>query len=382
MKDLRKKLKSNPKIHFLLYRLYLPIKRLKNRKNYNRHYNTSLASLSKIAKQKKIIYIGIPIHSNLGDLAQYYCINKWLNINYPEYKIVEFPDNIICHNHKNTIKKMKDLIHSDDLFVFQSGYRTTDVANFEGEYAHQKILKNFKNRVLVFPQTVNFKYDKEILKSCKAYQINDNYLFLARDQISYESAIKMYDKNKILLYPDIVTSLIGNCDIVDLNMKRNGILFCLRNDEEKLYSNTEFEKLMSNLMDITDTVDKTDTNSNLNFEFDRSHVEEEISSKLNQFSKYKLIITDRYHGTIFSLVSNTPVIVLNSTDHKLSSGVTWFKDIYDDFVYYCDNLEDVPKLAKQIYNKKDNRKLPSYFNDKYYTCLYDIFDTKKKPYKK
>lgn len=378
MKKLKKILKSNPKIHFLLYKCYLPFKRFKNRKNYDHHYSLVLNRLKEVKNYKKIFYVGIPIHSNLGDLAQYYCISKWLTVNYPEYKIVEIPDNILCHNHKNLLKKMKEFVQSDDLFVFQSGYRTTDVANFEGEYAHQKILKNFENRVLVFPQTVYFKDSNEIRKSSEAYKQHHRYLFLARDEISYTFAKKMYDEEKVLLYPDIVTSLIGNTNIADCDQERDGILFCLRNDEEKLYSNDEYKKIIEGLKKITDKIDCTDTNSNLNFEFDRSMVEKEVMAKVNQFSKYQLIITDRYHGTIFSLISNTPVIVLNSTDHKLSSGVDWFKEIYHDAVYYCKSLEDVPVLVEKIYNKKRLGKLASHFNNQYYSCLKDTFDEKVK----
>ena len=188
----------------------------------------------------------------------------------------------------------------------------------------------------------------------------------------------MYDKDRVLLYPDIVTSLIGNCDIVDLDNDRDGILFCLRDDEEKLYTDVDYSGLMDKLKTVSNKIERTDTNSQLDFEFDRTQVEKEISLKLNQFSKYKLIITDRYHGTIFSLISNTPVIVLNSTDHKLSSGVNWFKGVYDDFVYYCDDLKVVSKLAKEIYDKDNTKRIKPHFNDKYYSKLNDKFKKKVK----
>src|SRR5690606_39434039 len=45
-----------------------------------------------------------------------------------------------------------------------------------------------------------------------------------------------------------------------------------------------------------------------------------IEEFLQNIKRHKLVITDRYHGTIFAIAANTPVIVLGSTDHKLSSG--------------------------------------------------------------
>lgn len=369
IKKLVKKIRKNPNLFYFLYKLYLPIKNFRKRDLYNKYYEMESQELLK-TKGKKALFVGIPIHNNLGDQAQYYCIKKWLKENYPDYSVVEFTDNIIYTNHKNIINLIKENITNEDFFVFQSGYRTTDVSNFEGEYAHQKILSNFSNKVIVFPQTVNFKSKKEQQKSSNAYKKNSNYVFLARDEISYKTATEIYDKNRVLLYPDIVTSLIGNCDeLIEQKHEKEGILFCLRNDDEKLYSNEEYNAIIGRLKELTDTIDVTDTNSSKSFKFDKSEVESEIANKLNQFAKYKLIITDRYHGTIFSLVSNTNVIVLNSTDHKLSSGVNWFKGIYDNKVVYCNKLNELCDTAVSIYNNADNQKLNSYFNEKYYSEL-------------
>lgn len=374
MKKLINKLRKNPDIFYSIYKIYLPIKNIKNRDIYNKYYDIESENLLK-TKGKKILFIGVPIHNNLGDQAQYYCIKKWLKNNYSDYSIVEFTDNIIYTNYKKIISLIKENISNDDFFVFQSGYRTTDVSNFEGEYAHQMILKNFKNKVIVFPQTVNFKSKKEKQKSVNAYSKNENYVFLARDEISYSTAIEMYNKNRVLLYPDIVTSLIGNNNLINSrDEKREGILLCLRNDNEKLYSNEQYNKIIKDLKKITNIIDITDTNSDKSFAFDRLPVEEELIKKLNQFSKYKLIITDRYHGTIFSLISNANVIVLNSTDHKLSSGVNWFKGIYDDKVTYCNDINQIYNVSKNIYGKENNKQLSSYFNEQYYNKLKEKID--------
>ena len=368
MKKLIKKLRKKPDLFYLLYNIYLPIKNIKNRKIYNKYYEIESKKLLD-TKGKKILFIGIPIHNNLGDQAQYYCIKSWLHQNYPDYSIVEFTDNIIYTNYKNIVKLIKDNIVDDDFFVFQSGYRTTDVSNFEGEYSHQTILNNFKHKVIVFPQTVNFKSEKQKRKSIKAYSKNNNYIFLARDKISYSEAKKMYDKNRILLYPDIVTSLIGNFDLLNKKIKKDGILLCLRNDDEKLYSKEDYNTVIEELKKITTKIDITDTNSDKSFAFDKTLVKSEIAKKINQFAKYKLIITDRYHGTIFSLVSNTNVIVLNSTDHKLSSGVDWFKGVYDEEVKYCNKLCELYNYAKEMYNKENKKIIKAFFKEQYYDKL-------------
>ena len=367
MKRIKKFIRKFPFLFFFLYNLTIPIKKLKNKDLYKKQFIEIERNLLK--NGNKIFYVGVPVHNNLGDLAQYYCIIKWLKENFSNYEIVEIPDNIIVTNYKKVLSKLSKSINQADFFVFQSGYRTTDVANFEGEFAHRKILKKFNNKVLVFPQTINFKTKREKKKSKNAYAKNGNYLFLARDEVSYQTACEIYDKNRVKLYPDIVTSMIGNCNLTKNSGPKDGILLCLRNDEEKLYTNEEYSNLIDELQKITNKIDLTDTNSAKNFELNRNETEMELQNKLQQFEKYKLVITDRYHGTIFSLVANTNVIVLNSTDHKLSSGVLWFKGVYDENVRFCDNLNDVYNLVSKMYSNKHNRKKEPYFKHKYYDLL-------------
>ena len=99
---------------------------------------------------------------------------------------------------------------------------------------------------------------------------------------------------------------------------------------------------------------------------------------IKEFSRYKVVITDRYHGTIFSLISNTPTIVIGSTDHKLSSGVDWFKGIkeFEKYIFFANSLEEAELLAKKIYseNYDYNYQLPTYFNDMYYEKLKEKFE--------
>lgn len=372
MKKELKKILKDLNIYYFLYKLYIPIKKIKNKKRYDLHFSNSTKSLKKCMKKNKIIYVGPPFHNNLGDQAQYYCIKQFLNKYYSNFEIIELMDEIVFMNYKNIVGELKKYVTETDMFVFQSGYRTTDVANFGGEYAHQTILKNFKNKVIVFPQTVNFENKFEARKSMKAYKKNNNYIFLARDAISYNSAKKLYDEKRVLLYPDIVTTLIGNFH--QFNKDKNGILLCLRNDDEKLYSNEMYDNLIKQLKNITNTIEVTDTNSKCNFEFNKEIVESEIKSKIDYFSKFKLVITDRYHGTIFSLVSNTKVIVLNSTDHKLSSGVTWFKGRYDEYVTYCEKFNDIYKLAETIYNSNTDEIKKSCFQTEFYDKLKERID--------
>ena len=87
------------------------------------------------------------------------------------------------------------------------------------------------------------------------------------------------------------------------------------------------------------------------------------------YSKYKVIITDRYHGTIISNIANTQVIVLKTNDHKVTSGVDWFiKNGYKN-IRLAKNLDEAYSYAAELYNNNSPCNNPNIFKTKYYDCL-------------
>ena len=67
-----------------------------------------------------------------------------------------------------------------------------------------------------------------------------------------------------------------------------------------------------------------------------------IRKMLEYFAKFQCIITDRYHGTIFSQIVNTPVVVISSADHKLVSGVKWFPlEKFGQNITFAKDLDEV-----------------------------------------
>ena len=380
--EIKRKIKSIVKdntkgLYKILQKIHQAWKTISNIPTTIREYKRLKKKLKSVQDQKdKILYVGIPLHPNLGDQAQYYCILNWIEQNYPNRNIIELPDCIVNSNFLGIMsRKIKKMIKKTDIFIFQSGYRTSDIANYRGEYAHRKIVEHFgDNPIMVLPQTVNFASEKEAEKSAEAYRKGKKVLFLARDNKSYETAKKLYTHNHVALYPDIVTSLIGEYQFKN---DRDGILCCLRRDAEKLYENVELEKMIKELKKLG-KVDRTDTTIDISYKELKNNLKNILENTFENFSKYKMIITDRYHGTIFSLISNTPTIVLGSTDHKLSSGVDWFKGIeeFEGYIYYAKNLEEAIKIAKELYHKKYHYNLLPYFKVEYYDKLKERFEDK------
>ncbi len=342
-------------------------------RNYPREYKLYLNTKKKLnfcdRHNQKIFYLGAARHANLGDLAQSVCIRKWLKKHYKQ-EVIEIETNAIVNTRFSVLKKMKEVIAEDDIIVFQSGYTTTDLGGFADEM-HRVIMESFPNNaMLMLPQTIFFKNKDNESRTSKCYNNKKNLLYLARDKVSYEKALKMFPDLTVKLYPDIVTTLIGT---MKFNYSREGILFCCRNDEEKLYSDEEIAALKHRCEKIT-FIDQTDTTKCSNRKDIINHSEEFILNEIDKYAHYKLVVTDRYHGTILSLVAGTPVVILKTTDHKVVTGADWFKGVYDEYVNVSDNLEDAySKILKSLNMQRSNFMTP-YFEREYYDKLPGIFE--------
>lgn len=323
-----------------------------------------------LSYKKVIFYIGIPAHSNLGDLAQGVCIRKWLKKHYPDTPVIEIETNALVNTEISLLNLLQKSYREGDFIVFQSGYTTTDLGGFADEM-HREVMKILpKAKMLMMPQTIYFQNELNEKRTSKCYNNMINMLYLARDRISYEKALEMFPDIPVIQFPDIVTTLIGKHKF---DYKRQGILFCCRDDTEQYYSDNEINKLMKKCSTLGKVV-KTDTTKQGKISHLVSHAEEYIENEIDTYAHYRVIITDRYHGTILSLAAGTPVIIIRTTDHKVTTGVEWFNGVYDDYVFLAESLEDAYKIAKELYEKDFNHNLKPYFETKYYDKLPNLLE--------
>ena len=321
----------------------------------------------------RVFIVCNPHHNNLGDQAQLMCIEKWIKDYLPQYKMIKlgsiytpFDSGWRSHILSSGLLKLiylKLFLKKDDIFLGQSGYLMQD--GHTGWFSFWTLMHNFpKQKMIVFPQTVNFKAD-----IVKRYLQSDfdksNILLMCRDEVSYNNAQQIFRRTKLLLYPDIVTSLIGTRKYEG---KRDGILFILRNDSEKYYSDEDLNKLMKRCSENYN-VKRIDTNINLNSNKSKN-IHDAIYRYIDDIAQYKAVITDRYHGTIFSMVANTPTVVLKSIDHKLTSGVDWYpKDLFGDRITMANDLDEAFTKVMVFVNLPQKDPTPAYFKDNYWSKL-------------
>lgn len=352
---------------------YRPIMSIYRKNKYDKLMRSeSNRLLSLTPADKRIFYLGVTAHVNLGDLGQHYCILKWIHENYPDYSLVQFEADPVVYQKYDFIQRFKTVYRSQDIILFQSGYTTQDLGGYHN-LMHEMVVKAMPDaRILMLPQTVYFRKEENKRHTAVILNTAQKMLFLARDYVSFEMAKQMMPDIKVMAYPDIVTTLIGT---LNFNNERNGICLCTRNDGEKLYTKEEIDELEKKFLVDGVRVQQKDTQSNATITQIRSNLKKYIESEIESYSHFKVTITDRYHGTIFSLCAGTPVIIIKTTDHKVTTGADWFKGLYDEYVYVANDLGDAYQKAKEMMLKDLDNKLLPYFKTEYYDKLKDLFET-------
>ena len=359
----------------LLRHVYVPIINAMVRKRKQKEEEQKCKQFESVQKGKNhVFYLGITIHPNLGDLAQRYCITKWIRENYPNHELVMVESDVIVNSKltKRFFKHLKNIFGKDDVIVFQSGYCTQDLGG-NHPLMHRLVCDYMPDaKILMMPQTIYFKHEENKRICAENHNKAKNMLFLARDFVSYDLAKEMFPNIRVKAFPDIVTTLIGT---LKYDNPRDGVCLCTRNDGEKLYSKDEIDALEKKLNDNGVHVTQKDTQAAQTVNELIQNLQKYIEAEIESYSHYKVTITDRYHGTIFSLCAGTPVIIIKTNDHKVTTGADWFKGVYDGYVYVAKDLDNAFELSQKVISEGLDHKLSPYFKNEYYDKLRGLFES-------
>ncbi len=315
---------------------------------------------------KRIFYCGICETSNMGDIAQTFCTLNWLSKNYPAYGIVLCKTSVLMEPRCRFVEKLKEIANKEDIIVFQSGYNTHDIDGYE-DLMHQKVIKAFpNNEVLMLPQTVYFISEKRKRQCSEVYNAHKRMLFLARDPKSETTAKEMFPDLTVKLFPDIVTSLVGYTE--NAGNSRSGIYLCRRHDVEQYYVDEDYKSFEEALSQF-DKVTMSDTVITASNDEIYTNLKKYVEDIIDYFGQFRLVVTDKFHGLVFSLVSNTPVIVLRTKDHKVTSGYEWFSKIYPDTVFFADSADEIKDITNRVLVSYKYKVLDNYFDQEYYQKL-------------
>lgn len=296
--------------------------------------------------EKKIILVGTSEHSNIGDAAITCGTMEFIRKYFKGYKIFE----ISTFELQEKIVYMKKMLNDDDLIFLQGGGNLGDKWLNE-ERLRRTIIESFpNNKIVILPQTIYFSKNdggKEFEISQKIYNSHKKILLFTRGMMSLEFAKREFKNVESYCNFDMALNLNYK-----FNFERNGILCCLRdlNDESGISQND-----YDNILEIISKYDKKYTFINNLYSSEINKIERNmvVGEQLIKFAKSKVIVTDRLHGLIFALITNTPCIVISSYNQKLKEFTDMLKD--NKSIIFID--KDISKLEKNLealYNLEDN----------------------------
>lgn len=293
-------------------------------------------------RRRKVYLLGSVEHMNYGDHAINMAEEIFIDEKYDFF--INIPEELI----QKSIFFIKLFKKKNDIFFFHGGGNMGDVWPYQ-EKLRQKVYESFpNNKIIIFPQSCNFKTDSLLLKRTK-FQLKKcrEVILLLRDKKSFAFAKNNFPDNvKLLLVPDIALSLPA---VKNYSFRQKGLItFFLRRDVEKLESKLMFD-LRSQLMKkykiiISDTVrDDGEIVCPKNRK-------EFLTEKLNEFCKSELIVSDRLHAMVLAQITGTPAIIFDNNNHKIKNLYeTWLSDRKNIFlVSKTTMLEDILKFVGNV----------------------------------
>ncbi len=322
----------------------------------NIYYKRAIRRLE-CAPNNVAVLFGSPIHNNLGDHLITLGELKYLEEIGFDKQIVQIPKQVYWMYKE----RIKEGITPDTRIFINGGGWLGDLWPEDDSFM-QEIVSTFSdNRIIIFPQTVYYERKQGKIdtkeKAIQTYSSCKKLTIFLRDKASYDFFYSRLPYAKVLLIPDIalyVNRWAPKNEYNNRNLLKAGI--CLRNDKEKVDDNKLiYQKVINLLFGNGFQVSCVNTMARLGIPiFARKMV---VNKHLLQFAQKDIIVTDRLHAMIFSVITHTPCIVFDNKSKKVS-GVynTWlsqFDGIYPLFLDDDDDDDGVIRFLKTIIDKKN-----------------------------
>lgn len=274
----------------------------------------SPAQYEDLRGKRKVVIALAADYPNLGDIAITHAQTEFVKACLPGYEVVDFP----CASTYLQLKALKGVCTPDDIITITGGGNMSDLyASLED--ARRFLVGQFPhNRVISFPQTVNFSDTpagrRELVRSQRSYGRHRSLHLFAREPLSFEMMKRLFPGTPVDLVPDIVLSM----PVESGEIQRKGVLLCIRADKESALGPAARAALLRQIEASVPGVRVTDT---VLFRAGRLSLYErsgELQALLRAFREAEAVVTDRLHGMILAAITGTRCVVMRSTDHKIA----------------------------------------------------------------
>ncbi|WP_421241571.1 polysaccharide pyruvyl transferase family protein [Aeromonas enteropelogenes] len=277
---------------------------------------------------KRIAYIDIPMHYNVGDLLIYLGTEEFFKKN--DIDVVYRSD-----VNKTSLSALKHV----DAIVFHGGGNFGDLYTIH-QSLREKVLSKFTNKLIVcLPQTIHFTSECSLTTSAAIFAKHPNFHFFVRDVKSLELAERFTDKAKLM--PDMAHSLHPLVDVTEVgptNSMPKKILSLARRDIES-FSNAASRNIHKRGFDWDELITLNEIailractilrmiKPELAIKLWHKNTKDVAFKSYQFFQQHDVVYTDRLHGLILaSLLGKSIMLYDNSYGKNYSYYDCWLKD--------------------------------------------------------
>lgn len=230
-------------------------------------------------------------------------------------------------------KELRSFINPNTTILMNGGGNFGDLWRIN-TIKRNNVVSWFKDNIIIFfPQTVNYEKKNMISSDSDIYASNKNLIMTFRSFESHRFALEHFNKTKSLMIPD-VSFMIGN--IKPLISPLYDILIIRRTDKESKYEKIIWEKSFYDLLrfsysylDIDWFYYKEEINLEtmgyFNIKLDSHNSSIYLNKLMEQrkllinkiISQGKVIITDRLHVSIYSVLLGKPHVIVDEKYKKI-----------------------------------------------------------------
>ena len=305
------------------------------------HKGRSLADKARLALQlrdrRTVLLLGTPDYKNIGDSA--IAMAEKLFLENCGYRVLEFTAQEAIRNRD----MLRALFHPHGLVTLQGGGNMGDLWPREEE-VRQDLIRAFRvHPIIIFPQTVYYRDPERAAASVPVYESAGQLWIMAREETSLAIMKKLYPRTRVVLTPDMVLSLDPSHLALSC-AERHGVLFCMRDDEEKAVSSAALQRL-EKAVSISEPEIRTTDMIAADW-ITKSGRSACVRNKMEEFRCSRYVITDRLHGMIFAAISETPCLVMSNNHHKIAASFQWLKDL--DYIFFASDPQQAQQLLPKL----------------------------------
>lgn len=321
---------------------------------------------SDAGSQKRVFLFGAADYSNMGDHAIAYAevkkINELLGCD-----VIEVP----LRRYSLVADIAKQFIKPRDLILISGGGYLGSLW-MHSEVMVREIIETYpENQIIIMPQTLYWGIEeylkKEIALTKEIYSKHKKLTICARDYVSEHLMKEYYPQCRIIMAPDMVLAI--DWRNMTEEKERESVLLCLKKDKESILTESDKQKLRDVSSEVIGSFIEIDNMHEKGYVY-KEEREEALKKHLEKFASARICITDRLHGMIFSAITGTPCIALDSCNHKLRATYKWLESL--PYVHFANNIEEIDiKLIDKVEHAQ-RHKFDSKQMDLYFKILYGV----------